>query len=94
MVTITSNSTLPLGTQIEAYHPDVLRLLVPRLRWDEPDDILLIPMCPNCGSSRTLNIYLQQDPELIVGPSFRAWCRDCREKLAETIDRRRKEMNL
>ena len=91
---ITSHSTLPFGTQIEMYHPDVVKLLVPRLRHDEPDDILLIPMCPSCGVGRTMSIHLQQDPELIVEPSFRAWCRDCREKLAETIDRRRKEMSL
>ena len=85
---------MPWGTQIEMYHPDIVKLLVPTSEQESMDDLILIPECPNCGACRTMGVHLQQRPQLIVGPSFRDWCRDCREKLAETIDRLRKEMSL
>ena len=77
------------------YHPDVVQYRIPRVRYDEPDDILLIPVCPCCGKSRTLHIHIQQEPRIILEPSFRDWCKACREKMAEKLgnfDRRRKDL--
>ena len=68
------------------YHPDVVQYRVPRSHYYEPDDLLLIPTCPCCGIGRTMHIYAQQEPRLILEPSFRDWCRECREKMAEKVD--------
>jgi len=84
----------PTMAQYAMYHPDVVQLRMPRLRYDEPDDLLLIPVCPCCGQSRTVHIHVQQTPRVILEPSFRDWCRNCREKMADkldAIDKRRKD---
>lgn len=76
-------------------HPCSVQMRLPRLRYDEPDDLLLIPTCPCCGLGRTIHIHAQQNPPIIAEPSFRDWCRSCRGKVAdkiEQIDQRQKEL--
>jgi hypothetical protein len=88
-----SGST-PFWDEYYLCHPDAVRTYVPRARFDGPDDLLLIPTCPCCGQSRTLHIHVQQEPRILIEPSFRDWCRSCREKMVEklgSIDRRRKD---
>lgn len=91
---MTTSHNIPFGAHLEMYHPDVVKLLAPRLRYDAPDDMILIPVCPNCGYGRTLNLHIRQETKLVIEPSFRAWCKECREKMADkldAIDKRRKD---
>ena len=43
---------------------------------------MLIPVCPCCGAGRTLFVYVQKDPALVISSDFTNWCSSCRHKIA------------